>query len=147
MPQQQMDRMHRHELLRSAFPWVVILILMLAIYSGLSFLHSTGVIDDDGPLLTGTVIQEPSSGVLHPNRRFRIKLESGATVSADGIGNVPPGYRGLVEVRLTRDSGRGDQYFIVGGGRVVPLNKGRQALCSDVSSAALRHFRRRCGKR
>jgi hypothetical protein len=93
---------------------MLLLVVIICIYAAVSYVHSTGEVDTSGRIVYGQVNQSPPGGVFgRPGGgKYRVELDSGQLILADGLGKLPAGYTGRVKLRLTQNTGRGDQYLI-----------------------------------
>jgi hypothetical protein len=88
------------------------ILLMTLVYLAISYLRQPL---PEGPTIQevyGKVISEPTQGVEFYATQYRVQLESGYLIRANGVGLVPNRYRGRVKLQRINNGG-GDHYQII----------------------------------
>jgi hypothetical protein len=105
---------------RDSLNLVILVVIGIAIVGGvLSPVIYSRFISDAPVTLTemsGEIVAEPQGGVFGRQSAvlYRVKLETGIIVMAEGLGSLPAGYRGKVLIQEAHKESGGSMYKILG---------------------------------
>ncbi|MEX1667797.1 hypothetical protein AB4876_02685 [Zhongshania guokunii] len=112
MSTKELDKLLWKERVNRVLLWGFSILIVVLIYGGIGWLRtppSDGIKIEE---VYGKVVTEPTQGVNFYNTKYKVQLENGLVVKADGFGKVPNRYRGRVKLKLI-NSGGGDYYQII----------------------------------